>query len=204
MEEQIRFQSGELQLEGLFGRREGARGVVVTHPHPLYGGEMRNNVVQTIMEAYQGAGFSTLRFNFRGVGKSQGTYDNGDGEQEDVLSALEYLRKRGVERLHLAGYSFGVWVNAKVLGRLNDVEKLVMVSPPVDFMDFSFLETNPKIGLVVTGGRDDIAGPERVRQLAPTWNPVAQLDILPGADHFYLGFENELRRILETFLAVNS
>ncbi|MEJ2024042.1 MAG: alpha/beta hydrolase, partial [Deltaproteobacteria bacterium] len=110
--EKIDFRSGDLVLEGLLTRADGSRGVVVTHPHPLYGGNMQNNVVRAITRAYREAGYTTLRFNFRGVGASQGGFDNGRGEQKDVEAALQYRLSLGCDWLDLAGYSFGSWVNA--------------------------------------------------------------------------------------------
>ena len=106
-EKQIRFLSGDIEIEGLLYSSEGNKGVVITHPHPLYGGNMYNNVVKALVRIYQLAGYSTLRFNFRGVGLSKGTYGNGIGEQEDVRAALLYLAQEGKQSLDLAGYSFG-------------------------------------------------------------------------------------------------
>ena len=112
MAERITFLSEEYEIEGLLNQRDEKKGVVVTHPHPLYGGDMNNMVVESIVHVYYMKGYSTLKFNFRGVGRSQGTYDNGLGEQKDVLSALSFLADMGMERIDLAGYSFGAWVNA--------------------------------------------------------------------------------------------
>jgi alpha/beta superfamily hydrolase len=109
-EEKIFFESAGLKVEGLLDRLHSDRGVVITHPHPLYGGDMFNNVVEAIVQAYQEKGHSTLRFNFRGVGQSEGAYDNGIGEQENVRAALEYLSLLGTMSIDLAGYSFGAWI----------------------------------------------------------------------------------------------
>ena len=106
-EERVTFSSGELSLEGLLRRGESDRGVVISHPHPLYGGEMRNQVVGIIQEVFAGKGWTTLRFNFRGVGRSQGEYDEGVGEQEDVRAAVRYLKEIKIKEIYLAGYSFG-------------------------------------------------------------------------------------------------
>lgn len=201
MEEKVHFHSDSLALEGLLSRAGGPKGAVVTHPHPLYGGDMHSNVVEAVAAAYGRAGFTTLRFNFRGVGRSEGAHDNGEGEQEDVKSALRFLAEEGASTLHLAGYSFGTWVNARVLQGPVDVEAVVMVAPPVDFMDFSFMREDPRVRLVVTGERDDIAGAAQVRRLAPLWNPKVSLHIIPGADHFYWNQLRALRSILDGFLA---
>ena len=112
-EEKITFQSDGLQLQGRL-HRAGVNGVVVTHPHPLYGGDMNNPVVETITQAYQHKGYTTLRFDFRGVGDSQGMYDEGIGEKRDVCQAMAYLAQINIENICLAGYSFGAWINAQI------------------------------------------------------------------------------------------
>ena len=111
MEKLISLNSGGLIIEGLLDRVPGVKGAVVTHPHPLYGGNMYNPVVNAIASAYRDKGYSTLRINFRGVGESGGKHANGIGEQEDVISALEYLKDLGITDTDLAGYSFGTFVN---------------------------------------------------------------------------------------------
>ena len=200
MESKATFRSGSYELEGLVDAKPGHRGVVVTHPHPLYGGGMYNNVVQAVVEAYAEAGFTTVRFNFRGVGRSQGAYDQGIGEQEDVRSVVTRLREEGTTQIHLAGYSFGAWVNAHALPGLPEVHTAVMISPPVDFMDFDVPSADARIRLVITGERDDIAGAEPVQRLVGDWNPDAVFHVIPGADHFYGGREGELRSLIAGFL----
>jgi len=117
MEESISFLSESYQLEGLLDKSSIDNGVVITHPHPLYGGDMNNFIVDLIVRAYQKKGFTTLRFNFRGTGKSQGNYDDGTGEQEDVRAAIATLSKMDIKKIDLAGYSFGAWVNALAIGK---------------------------------------------------------------------------------------
>lgn len=202
-EEQIFFASGELKIEGLLENVQGEKGVVVTHPHPLYGGEMRNNVVETITQAYREEGYSTLRFNFRGVGKSEGSYEDGKGEQEDVKAALNFFAGLGKRRIDLAGYSFGAWVNALNMEKLDQVKRIVMVSPPVNFVNFDFLKYNPKIQMTIVGNRDDIAGYKTLETLMPEWNPEATLRIIEGADHFYWGYTDALKSIITEFLEKN-
>lgn len=200
MESKATFRSGPYELEGLVDAKPGHRGVVVTHPHPLYGGGMYNNVVQAVVEAYAKAGFTTVRFNFRGVGRSQGAYDQGIGEQEDVRSVVTWLREKGATQIHLAGYSFGAWVNAHALPGLPEVHTAVLVSPPVDFMDFDVPSADARIRLVITGERDEIAGVEHVERLMGDWNPNAAFRVISGADHFYGGREGGLRSVLDEFL----
>jgi alpha/beta superfamily hydrolase len=195
-EEKIKFQSDTIQIEGLLCVQEGEKGAVVTHPHPLYGGSMYNQVVEVLTTVYQEKGFSTLRFNFRGVGKSEGNYDQGEGEKQDVRSALRYLYERGTRDFDLAGYSFGAWVNAKIMDAEPLISRIIMVSPPVAMADFSSLIQGSKIKIVVAGDRDEIAPADRIRDLIATWNPEARFEVIEGADHFYLGRLDTLRAVL--------
>jgi hypothetical protein len=200
-EERVFFESGGLKIEGLIESLHGDRGVVITHPHPLYGGDMFNNVVEAIAQAYREKGHSTLRFNFRGVGQSEGEYDNGSGEQENVRAALDYLFDLGKRNIDLAGYSFGAWINALGLESFEKAARMIMVSPPVNFIDFSFLTYNQKIQLVIVGTEDDIAGSKMVEGMLQTWNPEANLRNIQGADHFYWGKTSELKSIILEFLS---
>jgi len=195
-EARVFFKSNGLKIEGLVSEGRTRNGVVVTHPHPLYGGEMHNNVVESIVGAYGEKGYTTLRFNFRGVGQSEGSYDNGTGEQEDVRAAVAYLYGLGKTSMDLAGYSFGAWVNAQCIEDLAHVKRMVMVSPPVIFLDFSFLKYCAKIRLVIAGSEDDIAPPAMIKDMIPVWNPEAEFHIIKGADHFYLGKTGEIEMII--------
>ena len=199
-EERVFFNSGKLKIEGLLNHLQGDHGVVVSHPHPLYGGDMQNNVVGVVVNAYFEKGYSTLRFNFRGVGASEGTHDHGVGEQDDVRAAIEFLSNLGIKHVDLAGYSFGAWVNAMGLTNYVQVDQVIMVSPPVGFLDFETLKSNEKIKLVVLGSRDDIAQAELVKKAMPQWNPEASLKIIEGADHFYISKTGELKAIIGEFL----
>jgi len=202
-EEAVIIESGELKLEGLMEDLPGDKGVVMTHPHPLYGGEMYNHVVEAVLDAYRSKGFSTLRFNFRGVGGSEGTHDQGEGEQEDVASAIAFMSSKGKKEIDLAGYSFGAWVNARGIEKYGSARRLVMVSPPVSFVDFGFLRSDSRIRLVVTGALDEIADPTRVERLISGWNPKALLRIIPDADHFYGRKIRELQLVITDFLDID-
>lgn len=204
MEESIFFDSKGLKMEGLLAREQGESGVVVTHPHPQYGGDMHNNVVEALIRAYGSAGYSTLRFNFRGVGRSEGQYDEGIGEKADVLGAVAYLRGLGISTIDLAGYSFGAWVNALGIHNLDDVRQMIMVSPPVNFIDFSFLTNTSKIRLIIGGTLDDIAPPHMIKEMLPKWNKDAEMKIISGADHFYWGQTGEIETIVRGFLNRNN
>ncbi|MCU0596068.1 MAG: alpha/beta hydrolase [Desulfobacterota bacterium] len=186
-----------MKLEGMLADGPGEKGVVICHPHPLYGGSMHNNVVKAVAHAYQEEEYSTLRFNFRGVERSEGDFANGVGEQEDVKAALQTLGKKSMD---LAGYSFGAWVNALGLADFDKAQRLIMVSPPVSVIDFSFLEYSPKIKLVICGSRDEIAEYKKVEEMLARWNDQALSRVIQGADHFYSGYEEDLIDIVGTFL----
>ena len=194
MEERVFFSSGGLRIEGMLASAAPERGVVIAHPHPLYGGDMDNPVVIAVQRAYLRHGFSTLRFNFRGAGGSEGRYDDGTGERRDAAAALDYLSSRGMTSIDLAGYSFGAWVNA---GLKDGFRHMVMVSPPVAFMSFDPPAPIPTLRLIVTGSRDEIAPTRTISNYQPRWNSSAALEIVPGADHFYAGF----LKILEDTIA---
>jgi uncharacterized protein len=197
MVEKIKFLSEDYEIEGLFNKRDENKGAVVTHPHPLYGGDMYNLVVETIVHVYNIKGYSTLKFNFRGVGKSRGQYDNGVGEQKDVLAALSFFADMGMQRIDLAGYSFGAWVNAHAAVREDIcVENMAMVSPPIGFMDFRDISAMNGLKFVITGSRDDIAPVDALKKILPTWNPDARFEIIHGADHFYGGYLGQLESAL--------
>jgi alpha/beta superfamily hydrolase len=199
MEEKITYTSDGIEIEGLL-KEVSEKGVIATHPHPQYGGNMYNPVVETIVEAFDKHGFTTLRFNFRGVGKSQGTYDDGIGELRDVYNAFTFLTQRGIHKLYLAGYSFGAWVNAHISHTDAACAEMIMVSPPVALMDFTFLKNLPGLKLVVSGSRDEIAPADQLAKMLPDWNPDATVEIIPGADHFYSGSLDALSTVLDTYI----
>jgi uncharacterized protein len=196
----ITFNSGTLEIEGLFNRVPGTRGVVVTHPHPLHGGDMFNNVVEALCLAYNECGYSSLRFNFRGVGQSQGSYDNGDGEQEDLAAAIRWIKSEGVNEIDLAGYSFGSWVIALGLKRYENINQILMVSPPVGLFDYSSLNNTQEVKLVIAGSEDSIAHWKDIEKSLPLWNPDVQLRVIKGADHFYFGKAADIKKIIRKFL----
>jgi len=199
MEERIAFSVQSISIEGLLYKSSESRGVVITHPHPEYGGNMHNNVVMAIARAYQKLEYTTLRFNFRGVGGSQGSYSAGIGEQEDAVAALAYLADLGISRVDLAGYSFGAWVNGHLNCAAAGIVDMVMVSPPVAFVDFDSVAAIDCLNLIITGSRDEIAPVEMIRQSYREWNAAAHFEVIDGADHFYGGYEDKLEQVLLSY-----
>ena len=199
-EQRVVFQSGKIKLEGLLDLQPGVKGAVLSHPHPRYGGNMHNTVVEVMGRVYRAKGYTTLRFNFRGAGGSEGSFDEGRGEAKDVRSALGYLKEKGKTDLDLAGYSFGAWVNARALAEGTVVERAIMVSPPLAALAFPPAPPCPALKLIVTGSRDDIAPPGLIEENLGRWNPEADFQVIEGADHFFSGALGALEKVLADFL----
>lgn len=202
MEENIIIASGGLNLQGLFNPGRNGRAVVVTHPHPLYGGDMFSPVVEAVVRAYARAGWGTLRFNFRKAGASDGVFDIGRGEQDDLRRAMAFVRDKGLETVDLAGYSFGTWVNALACQNEPLPGRMVMVAPPVNFLDFGPVLSLSTLDLVITGDRDDFSTVAQVLSMVTQWNPNADLEVIPGADHFFWSHLDRVEAILFDFLAI--
>jgi len=190
-EESVHFHVGDVRLEGRLAVPAGAaRGAVVCHPHPQYGGTMDNNVVVAVCDALQAAGVATLRFNFRGVAGSQGSYTDGRGEVDDTRQAVAFLRERlGNGDVTLVGYSFGAMMALLAGHDASDVSRLVAIAPPVAMFDLAFLKGCERPKLVVAGDRDQYCPlAELEAQLAKVAEPKSFVRIA-GADHFFYGHE---------------
>lgn len=164
---------------------------LIAHPHPLYGGTLDNKVVQTLARAFNAMGYVTLRPNFRGVGASEGVYDEGRGEAEDLLAALAWGRSRyGELPLVQAGFSFGAFVQASLAARLQPAW-MVLVGPAVGRFP---VERVPANTLVVHGEEDDVVNLKDVFDWArPQKLPIV---VFPGAGHFFHGALTELQRVV--------
>jgi len=176
-----------------------ARGVaLVLHPHPLGGGTMHNKVVFRAASALNDAGLTTLRINFRGVGQSTGTHDEGRGEKEDALGALDYLgTKYPGEKVTLCGFSFGARVGMEVGIEDGRVKNLISIGTPVGKYDFSFLKNCQKPILFVHGELDEFGSPSALEQLTQQMSAAqVQLIVIPGADHFFEGHLDELKQAI--------
>jgi alpha/beta superfamily hydrolase len=181
-----------------------ARGLALAlHPHPLGGGTMHNKVVFRAASALSEAGLVTLRINFRGVGRSTGEHDEGRGEVEDALAAVDYLTGRYPGKpLTLCGFSFGSRVGMEVGIHDGRVRDLISIGTPVDKYDFSFLEECRKPILFVHGDRDEFGAAEHVRALAASLPAEAEacVRIIENADHFFEGRLDELKRAMTEWI----
>ena len=190
------------QLEAILKgpRQDSPIGVaLILHPHPLGGGTMHNKVVFRAAAALNDAGLTTLRINFRGVGQSTGQHDEGRGEQDDVRAGLDYLSQNypGLRTL-LCGFSFGARVGLDV--GINDprVAYLIGIGTPLKMYDFNFLGSCRKPLLLVHGENDEFGEVERLRELVAKLEPnvPVRLVVIPGADHFFEGHLDEVKRAI--------
>lgn len=196
---------GQINLEGSLGipdRASGAvPGVVVCHPHPLYGGDMNNNVIIAVCRALLDRGIATLRFNFRGTGGSGGAFDGGIGEREDAEAALTLLEKTeevDSERLGIAGYSFGAGVATSVAAVDSRVKALVAISSPSSHVDAQSLTRCKAPKLFVTGDSDPYV-PVPALQALVSRLPAAQIRVVEGADHFWQSAELDMAQDVALF-----
>lgn len=196
-ENKVFFGQGNIRLEGLYSNASSAMGAIISHPHPLRGGDMDNPVVETLSGTLFADGFSTLRYNFRGVGRSTGTYDDGRGEQEDVLAAISFMEAQGTREILLAGYSFGAWVNAYILTR-RKLLPAIFVSPPINLLSFDFHILQGKVGLIICGDHDKYCPTDTITSVAREL--ACRLDIVPDADHFFQSRENDLADNIKDYL----
>ena len=207
MEEHITFPVGEgadaITLEGLLStsHQAPALGAVLCHPHPLYGGEMHNNVVSALAHAFQKENIATLRFNFRGVGRSEGTHDEGVAECEDVKAAVTALLDRQpVSTVVVAGYSFGSMVGLQAGAQDDRVHRLIGVAFPLGFRDPAFLVSVTKPILFISGDRDTYSPIPALTELVAKISAPKQLETINGADHFFMAREGEVAQAAVSFL----
>src|SRR4030067_1161769 len=225
-EERVFFPSGGIRLEGLLNMHEALSvrgGMTLCHPHPQFGGDMHNTVISTTAETAWQEGFSTLRFNFRGVGESEGTYGEGIGEQEDVKAAIDFFSARQNEPprlLIVLGYSFGAWAGLPVAMKDERVNGLIAIAPPLQMMDFdpstasssalksrvigtlriNFLMGSEKQKLVIAGTRDLFCPALDLEKWFHALSEPKSLSIIQGADHFFSFHANLLIQPLQEFL----
>jgi len=205
----------EVIIPGQEGRIEGryqhcnnknAPIALILHPHPLYGGTMNNKVVYTLFQTYTDLGFSTLRFNFRGIGRSQGTYGDGLGELCDAATALDWLQQQNPDASScwIAGFSFGAWIALQLLMRRPELEGFVAVSPPSNLYDFTFLSPCPSSGLVTMGTKDDVVVEEEVRNMLSklSMQPGAHVtyQVIEAADHYYRNHLDQLGDLVKEYV----
>ena len=204
----ISFKSKGVALEGVIAAPHGLSGalpgVVVCHPHPLFGGDMNNGVVLAVSQGLVGEGFVALRFNFRGVGSSEGSFTKGEEEPEDVGAALELLRQwPGVnrQRVGLAGYSFGASMVLSRLSRYKGAKALALISPPLTALDHQSISKDKRPKFFLVGERDALVPYGSLREKTDSFHQSVELRAVPGADHSWRGYEVEAAERVSRFFA---
>ncbi len=172
---------------------------VICHPHPVYGGSMSNKVVHILAAGFRELGAHTVRFNFRGVGRSTGEFDNGIGETDDLLAVVKWAQAQfpAAPPLWLAGFSFGAWIALKASTQLQP-ERLVLVAPPVDMYDFNHIPEVNMPWMVIQGGEDEVVSASAVASWAAQRQPAPQFKTLDSAGHFFHGQLNALKEALKS------
>jgi hypothetical protein len=179
---------------------DGLHAAVVCHPHPLFGGTMRNKVVHMAARALQERGFATLRFNFRGVGGSAGEFDEGRGETQDGAAAHDFAAALWPQaKLTLVGFSFGAFIAYNVAG-LRAVERLIAIAPPVQRFDFHAHPVPSVPWTVIQGDRDELVDHQEVLRWAHDLNPAPTVRLVADAEHFFHGRMQELKDAVQSAL----
>ena len=168
---------------------------IICHPHPLHGGTLQNKVVHTIAKALHESGMHTVRFNFRGVGASEGKYDDAVGEVDDLLAVVDWVASRiPAAQIRLAGFSFGAYIALCAEGR-REVTQLVTIAPPVNLFDFTTIEQPRCPWVLIQGEQDEIVPAQQVLQWAREFEHVNVVPV-QDAGHFFHGRLNDLREII--------
>ncbi len=205
----------EVTLNGPDGRLEGRYHhskssnppiALILHPHPQFGGTMNNKVVYMMYQGFARRGFSVLRFNFRGVGRSQAQFDNGQGELSDAAAALDWMQgyNPNATSCWIAGFSFGAWIGMQLMMRRPEISGFLAVAVPANAYDFTFLAPCPASGLIIHGSADQMVPQTSVDKLAQKLSNQKNISIdyrvVPGADHMFRDHMDFLTDNIENYL----
>jgi alpha/beta superfamily hydrolase len=197
---------GRIEARYHHSRAPAAPLAVVLHPHPQHGGTMNNKIVYVLYQCFVRHGFSTLRFNFRGVGRSQGSFDRGEGELSDAASALDWLQtyNPNAPTCWIAGFSFGAWIGMQLLMRRPEIESFIAVAPPANVYDFTFLAPCPSSGLILQGDQDTVVPAESVQKLVNKLSHQRDIKIdfrkIAGADHYFADRLDTIAGLADTYI----
>ena len=197
---------GKIEAKYNHNNDDSAPMALILHPDPSKGGTMNTKIVFQLYKLFISNGFSTIRFNFRGVGKSDGLFDNGEGELIDAASVLDWLQQYNTnsKECWVVGFSFGAWVAMQLLMRRPEINGFVCVSPPANIRDFSFLAPCPSPGIIIHGDKDAIASYDSAKILSEKLQKQKKVDIvfksIKGADHFYENYKKEFSSIVNSYI----
>jgi hypothetical protein len=205
---EVIFNGSDGRLEGRYVHGEGPTPplALILHPHPQHNGTMNNRIVYSLFHIFVRRGFSTLRFNFRGVGRSQGLFDHGQGELRDAAAALDWMQQHNPNSsgCWVAGFSFGAWIAMQLLMRRPEIHGFICASLPANMYDFGFLAPCPASGLIVHGDRDSVTSTESVTKLVTKLSQQRGITIdfetIEGSDHYFSRHLSEFEPICEAYL----
>ena len=201
---------GRLEARYTHNNNSSSPSILILHAHPGHGGNMNNNLSLMLHKFFSDNGFSSLRFNFRGVGKSEGEFDDGLGELADAASALDFLQANSPNSsgCWVVGFSFGSWIGMQLLMRRPEISGFISVSPPANTYDFSFLAPCPSSGLIINGSLDRLVPPSDIKNLSDRLKLQKGIEVshkeIEGADHFFTNFEGEMTKAVNEYLATRS
>ena len=179
---------------------------LILHPHPQFGGTMNNRVVYEMFYCFQRRGCSVMRFNFRGVGRSQGLFDGGIGELSDAAAALDWMQAMnpGAQGCWIVGFSFGAWIGMQLMMRRPEIQAFISISPPANIYDFTFLAPCPASGIMVQGAADTVVTPNAVQKLVDKLRTQRHITIhhdeIPRANHYFEHELDEMMRAVDNYL----
>ena len=201
--------AGRIQAIYFKNKKQGAPVAIVLQPHPQYGGTMNNRIVYEAYNCFYKNGFSVIRINFRGVEKSDGIFDNGQGELSDAAAALDWIEKEnpGFSQCWVSGFSFGSLICMQLIMRRPEVNRFIAISPQPNVYDFTFLAPCPINGLITYGKNDELVPEESILNLKKRLNLQKNIEVkfepLANANHFYKGKEKDLSSVMNRYLTDN-
>ena len=209
----------EILLNGPVGRLEAhythnnaanSPSILILRTHPGHGGNMNNPLTLKLHKLFSDNGFSSLRFNFRGVGKSDGERDGSEGELADSAIALDWLQNQNPESSEywICGISFGAWIGMQLLMRRPEIPKFILISPPVGKYDFNFLAPCPASGVIINADKDSLIEVDLIKDVVRRLNQQksinVQQEVIKSSDHFFTNIENKVIEKLKTTVKINN
>ncbi|MFH1804017.1 MAG: alpha/beta hydrolase [Pseudomonadota bacterium] len=205
---EVIFNGPEGRLEGRYHHNpaDDSPVALILHPNPQQGGTMNNKLCFNLFNLFKERGYSVMRFNFRGVGRSQGIYDHGIGELSDAASALDWMQtyNANARETWVAGYSFGAWIGMQLLMRRPEIDGFISIAAPASEYDFTFLAPCPSSGILIHGTRDENIPANSVSKLSDKLNAQKGIDVdlclLEGADHYFAKQQEDVIRHTRAYL----
>ena len=197
---------GKIEAKYSHNNRDDSPIVILLHPDPSKGGTMHTKIVFKLYKIFIKAGFSTIRFNFRGVGKSEGLYDDGEGELSDAACVLDWLQQYNTNSkiCWVVGFSFGAWIAMQLLMRRPEINRFIAISPQPNVYDFSFLSPCPSSGLMICGKKDELVPFEFIKDLDNKLSAQKGIKVefqnISEANHFFTKSESELNKCLNKYI----